>query len=593
MLEAIIYCIVAFFAIVSFLLYKKSEKEQYLAGWIPASVLLFTCYQCLLAAIYGVIGIPIVLLSMAIADLLPAVFFGYQVFVKKERQQYVFAWWDAAAYILVGILALSIMFLHYSGFALLPNYSGIDQTQHWKASMDLATQHTINGMFYSKLFNGILMEIFLNFVPLDYSYKIFVAADLIDFSLAALMFYGLIRKMAQSTFAKCAALLFICMYVLGYPLEAIMEGFVYLGMGVTLVALILFLTSWYTEKVGALSTICVSLALLGLVLCYSLFAPIVYVVVFLQLLRLQKEKHAIVSKQTVGRALSLFLVPCIIGVYYSFFGMFGDDLSVATQISSEGAIYKDLYSNFIFVFILAVAGCVFILQKQENTVLLDIFLLNTIFMITLFIGGMFGKVSAYYFYKLYFLEWLLCFAVAFAAIADAKEKKEALYPAVILGVWCAIAAVGVFHIEEKIEARAPGFDSNIKASTIVNIYAYNYATLRSPGYSIEKQALYHEACRIMQAEDCQVGLAGFWHDAYWYMAFTNLRWDWYFPDSSAYFLFMRDDEIPYTIVLKDSQIYAEHEDFFSSQECIYENGIGTMIRINADELNAYCAQMGY
>ncbi len=590
-LGAIFYCVAFVSAYIEILLYKKTDRTVPLLGWLPATFLLLTCYQCLVAAVINIIHIPITTWTLGIGMGILAIVIMLRVHDKKNIQKYEWNLWDILFVVcLLGVMAY-ITYRHYGWTNLWINYSGIDASQHWKSAMEVYSNHEISGMFYDKLFNGMLFQVFLNWIPLDYSYRVFVLGDLIDFALAATMFYGLLREMAKKAYENVIAILLALMFVLGYQLDAIFEGFVYLGMGVTLVTLILFLLQYYEMNLlsSKMTLVLLNLALLGLILCYSLYVPIVYVVVCAFVWRQQKNGKKIISGDTVAKCLKVFAVPCIVGFYYSFLGVFGENLSVGTQISTEGGIYKDLFSNFIFVMILALIGLYQVFHHKKNLGLGYMMLGNTLFIVALFIGGMLGKISAYYFYKMYFLEWMLCFETAYIALTQGENRGEKVYSGIILGVWVAVLVNGVFNTGAWIQANRPLYDVNVKSPALAEVYVDNLTTIKQPAYSLDKQDLYHHAYDMMTKQKVGfIGIACYWHDSYWYQAFTNLRWEgWDFQEDNNYFTTLQEKNPTYLVVLKDCDLYENNVEYFDNAERVYENQIGYIIRYDEKALQEY------
>ena len=584
---AIFYVISFVSTYIGALLYGKTEKRIPILGWAPATFLLLTCYQCFVAAVINVLHVPITTWTLGIGMLILGTMIVVHIVVTKNIQRYEWNILDIIFVIGLVFVTAYITYRHYGWTNLWINYSGIDASQHWKSAMEVYSNHEIGGMFYDKLFNGMLFQVFLNWIPIDYSYRVFVLGDLVDFVLAAMMFYGLLRENTKNTYSKIIAILFTFMFVLGYQLDAIFEGFVYLGMGVTLVTLILFLLLHY-EKGTISEKIMISLldfALLGLILCYSLYAPIVYVVVCV-FIWMQKKKN---KENIVKKCVAIFIMPCIIGFYYSFLGVFGNSLSVGTQIATEGGIYKDLFSNFVFVIILALMGLYQAYHQKTNIGLCLMMLGNTVFMLLLFVGGMLGKVSAYYYYKMYFLEWMLCFAMAYLTFVYTDIKQEKIFQNLVLVVWILILVNGVLNTGEWIQSKNSLYDTNVKSPSYADVYVHNKNCITQPVYNLDKQDLYHHAYEMMTEENTGfIGIACYWHDSYWYQAFTNLRWEgWDFQNDQNYFETLQSKRPSYIVVLKDNELYDNNKEYFESAERIYENSIGYIVKYNAQELRDF------
>ena len=115
-----------------------------------------------------------------------------------------------------------------------------------------------------------------------------------------------------------------------------------------------------------------------------------------------------------------------------------------------------------------------------------------------------------------------------------------------------------------------------------SIMIYNYVSFGMPGYSKEKEELYHWVYNelISKGEEI-VPMAGYWEDDLWYQAISDQRyygWGQSDPDHTDYFNHLNASDASYILVLKDSQIYADEQAYFDSLERIYDTGIGFVAR---------------
>lgn len=137
-------------------------------------------------------------------------------------------------------------------------------------------------------------------------------------------------------------------------------------------------------------------------------------------------------------------------------------------------------------------------------------------------------------------------------------------------------------IEEKIAMHSELMISTYKAEDFNDILRYNYVSFGMPGYSKEKEELYHWVYNelICKGEEI-VPMAGYWEDDLWYQAISDQRyygWGQSDPDHTDYFNHLNESGANYILVLKDSQIYADEQAYFDSLERIYDTGIGFVAR---------------
>lgn len=577
-----------------FFFYRKTEAKSYAITWMGLTILLITCYQTFCAAILNVVGVPINIISMGIADLIPAIWFVYQITKTKKVQKYCFEKVDAVFLVCLVSLMLCLMFGHCAGISLYINYSTIDPAAHLKAAVDVIRNQCVNNMFYSALFNGLFLEIFLPVRRLDFMYQPFVLSDILNYGLAALMFFGVIRRYMNKRFSKIAGVIVALIYVSAYPLNSILYGFIYLGMGVTLIIMLIELTRIYLadELNKVFSIILLSLGCLGIFECYVLFMPVTFFSIISSVFVKQHRAGKLVSKDTVFICLGIFLVPCIIGIFYTYFGIFTDGVTVGNQIATEGEIYRDLYSNFVAFLPFALYEFFCEIKEKKNKVVLFLFPYTLLFMLVLFCGGMMEKVSSYYYYKMSYMFWVPLIYLCFQGVLRVAERAEAFVVSAYV-VWLCVFLAFFTGAESKIQDQNALYVPIIKANGFNDIFWYNYCLYQQGGYAFPRMQLYHYVYEnLLEEGEDVVAIASYWQDDIWFQAITNQRlngWDFLSADHTAYYNKLRECGANYILVLTDpySVIYYDNQDYWDSLERIYENEDGFVAKLNLDTLKKY------
>ena len=180
------------------------------------------------------------------------------------------------------ILVAAYFSIEQFGKGLYPLYATSDPGVHLKLAVHSMLKEKVAGMYFAEFFNSMVIEFFGVFVKFTHNYKIFVLIDAAMFMLSGVMFYCVTANLTEKTGSKIVAMIMAVFYMMGYPLNNMAFGFTYLGMAVTVLLLIIFLTEHYINhklnkrfNVFALMTGCYSIAI-----CYSLFAPVTFVGVF-------------------------------------------------------------------------------------------------------------------------------------------------------------------------------------------------------------------------------------------------------------------------------------------------------------------------
>ena len=191
MMGSIFFSCIWIVLMVSFILYKKTEKKMPLITWLTIGGVLSTCYHSFIAGVFSAVRIPVNLFSLGIADGVIAAVLIVQVLRSKSLQRYSLDLFDI---VFVGIVVAEIYHLYharYFGNSLMINYTTIDPAQHLKAAMDIVNQQKVQGMYHSSLSNAIILNILMPFTGVSKTYMSFVIADLLNLGLAGLSVYSL------------------------------------------------------------------------------------------------------------------------------------------------------------------------------------------------------------------------------------------------------------------------------------------------------------------------------------------------------------------------------------------------------------------
>lgn len=585
LIASIFYGICWLALVMGVFLYKKSEKSLLGLKWIIIIYLTATCYQTLWAGVFDIVHIPINIVSIGFADAVAAIYFWVKIVRTKNIQKYEWKLVDAGAFFVMLAIVCCWVKIHCGGFALLVNYSTIDPVEHFKAAMDVVNNQVVNNMYYQALFNGLFIELLGPFANRDYFIKIFVLSDALNWMISGLMFFSIIRDRIKDRFSEIFGIGLMVIYAIGYPMCSIQYGFVYLGMGVTLVGMLIALTdSFANDEIQKwLGIMFLCLGCLGIFECYVLFMPAVFFAIITCVFIKQFKANKLVSVDTVIVCLAIFLIPCIFGMYFTYAGIFtSNNQTVGSAIAAEGAIYRDLFSNFLPFIPLMFFGFGKLIKRKDNNIILFLTSYMFIFICALFYKGMHAEVSSYYYYKNYFLMWLLILVLAFYGIVEIGKESRGIIVSIAL-TFCILLGVSLKGYEEDVQNRFVLFDPIAKAGSFMDIYNYNGATMFNPGYNTDKMGAYRWVYENLMSQGGEVAIASNWDDALWYQAITDQRfsedWDFSGNDLDSYYDKLQSCGAEYVLVLNDSTLYMSDPEYYESMEKVYEANIGFVARI--------------
>jgi len=580
---SIFFVLACLFFIVGLFLVRKSSNTLNGIAWGVASILTATCWHAVVAGIFTLVHLPVSIVSLAVSNLIA----GGVLFWVIRRQRIVQRYdWHAIDTVVAAVLAVyTVVYfgLRTGGLSFSPNYLAIDPAPRFLDAVDVVNTHAVHGMYYQSLTNGLLISTLSPLMPPDYYFKIFVFSDGLFLFLAGLMFYGVIRRYLKTTWLLWVGVGMTVIYLSGYPLNSTLFGFTWLGMGVVLVCyLTFFADSLVNDEIGKWPGVTLLMAgCLGLFVGYSMFVPVVFVA--LGLLLLWKYHGSwVLSRESVLVCLAVFVLPCVIGVVYLYSGTFTDGVTVAGAISAEGAGYRDLFSNFLPFIPIAAFGAGKMLRGSQTNLQLIALPVQVVFMAALFILGMLGKVSSYYYYKSYYVLWFIMLYLAIIGIVKIANRETAVLVGTYATVWLVVLAMAMSGVEARIQARSQMFDPQTKSIGFNDVIMFNRWEILTPReISPDQQALYHYVyanCVVPGAP--MVPVVSSWENVFWYEAMSAQRDNTWLEAtvSNPGWVLSQVKRSTSTCVLvltgDDSVAYQAERGYYDSLPKVYSNGAG-------------------
>ncbi len=581
---SIFYIIATAMLCVGFLLTKKSEDKLHIATWIPVTMIGLMGYQTIMAGVIGLVKIPVNIISMGIINLIPGVMLWVVMIKKKECQKYIIQISDIAMWIILVASLVVFASIRY-GESLNLAYNSLDAAAHFTSALDVVRNEAIYSMYFASIHNALLIETLGPLFTVTTYYKIFVLGDVMYLLLGGVAFWGLIRKYCEDRFLICAGVFTTVIYLFAYPLNSTLFGFSYLGLALTVIAYIIIVTDLYLEdKISEKSGIVLmSFGCVSIFQSYMLFMPVVFFSILFCVLIKQYKNKKLITLDTIVKGLGIFLVPTAIGLWYAFGGIFGgankeSGVTVSSQIALEGGIYGDLFSNFILLIPLAVFGWWMLVKNKKNLLIRILLPLSVLFIAALLVMALDRRVSAYYYYKNYYMLWLLAVFVAFLGVYY-MEKQTRLVAATGAVMWAMLFLFGIRGLDNYVTDKNPLLHPRIKATAVGDIYYFNRDFLRTARYSEGKIDIYRYVREEILDEELadEVLILSYVEDQYWYDAITNQR----LPrnSSGAVMENIEDKTVQYVVVLYDRSDYVTYQEQLDGMEKIYENSEGFVIKV--------------
>lgn len=583
-----------------FFLWKKTKSPQLIVLWLPLTGILAECYMTFIAAVLCLIKIPTNLFTLGIFLYAAGVFFWIRIIRKKEKQEYLrISIYDIVFVVLLVGVVLYIAHIRYGLPSLDWSYATVDPSARYREAMEFVNDEYVRHMFFAQLQNGTLIELVSPVANYDYYYRIYVLGDILQLLLNAFMFYGIARRFAlRGAFAKegktphfgnVVAIIAGIFYTLGYPLNSMIWGFTYLGMSLYLIMALLVITDDYVQKEYTGKIFPIILLMLGctaIFQCYVLFMPVTYLAVALPILVSQAKEKRLFSWNTLVKGLGIFLLPVLFGFIYTYMEVFvQDDIKVASAASAEGAIYRDLYSNFLFFGPLALIGIILLIKKKKNSFLTWFAPMFGGMMLFMFIVSYTTrKISTYYFFKDHYLLWLVTFLLLVYALNQVSTQGRVM-AGLYMGSWAFVAVLFFFGIENRIEARNQQFVRDNKSMYYNDLLAFNWNTIWSPRYRGDKMDLTHHVYDLLQSGEAEgpVAIVSIQEETYLYESMTGQMltdFEWWKELTMDEYYQNILDLCDYVCVYNDCEQYLDRQEMFDQMEIIYENTAGFIAKVN-------------
>lgn len=488
----IFYVLTVIALLVTFILFKKSEKKQNLINHVILSVICYLGFNILICMIFGCLNITTNLLFLSIADLIVAAGLGFKIYKDKGIQSFEIRKRDILGVLICLAIVCYMAVDQYAPLSKTVANASVDACMHYSAATNFAdemkalakinntTGYNFKTMQTGAYINtGIFMNIVRSVIPMWEDYVAFKVFETGITALVILAFYMLISDKLKNKKSYVVGMIFLTLYAFAYPYTSLLHGFSYLSVCLMFATALFYMARVY-EK-GEIN-FWVQLAIIvllgvGIIFSYCLFVPALFAFICLYVFikdfdKKQEKTYLKLFKKSTLWVTGLLLIVTIVSIFYLVIPTFtdSDQNKLTDAIGFEGGIYKSLYQDFLF-YIPFVILFIYktIKDKKLNFQTLAIILIGgQTFLLLLGIIG--GIVSPYYYYKMYFLLWILLVDIAVEVMADLDENKEMfVMGASYLAIWVMLILFMLTGLEGKLKERCPNlFDP--KAQFLAGIY---------------------------------------------------------------------------------------------------------------------------
>lgn len=565
---------------------KTSEKLSFLRS----AVICFITELCLgavLGGVYTLVKIPVGLLSMGIGFFVFAVLAWGFVFFRREMQSYTVYATDIYAFSVITIFFV-YLFLRVFTSEIAIVYKNSDPGTHYGLALKVLQTGKLGRMYFTELYNSLVMEMLQPLLKEITLYKAFILSDTFFNYVNLLMFYILLSTILKSKLLKAVSPFICIFYFLGWPFYSyVAGGYVYFGVGVTLFSYTVYLLLLLKESREAwkdkLLFAMLALGIFGVTVCYMLFTPVLCLVIVVCLLYLLRERKITIPKALLLKVIGIVLTLGIILFCICFFGYFKGDIGrILTSLRIEGGIHRELYKDFLFLLPPVIfMGWHYYKQKKVDFLFLSWTVIAGVTVIVFFVY-LFGAISGYYYYKLYYLNWVFLWLVcAEAAEYFVRQNKVMLYA---YGIPVITAVILTFLGTDRYLIKRDMI--NASSPTLFPIYGVTMDYIQNSEETEEMDGLRSISLYINENfEKTQAGIPFIcsidkFNYPVWYRDFTGYSSkladrgnDSSIPRYVGNILEQLEQEgCVYFIIIKTADCYTENEALFEQYEAVYDNG---------------------
>lgn len=589
-MQQIIYLISTFLVFILFILLKKTEKTVSFIKFISINTVAFLCNNMLICFILSIAKIPITLITLAITNFCLAIILSCIIAKEKSVQKYYIKRKDVIAII---ILLLIVMILSYInlGKNLDIKYITTDAVVHFTAAKDFYENdellNYVDDTNISKGFmtgayvnTGILFKVVEPLIREMDLYKLFIGFDIFLLFLMGILLYSAVEKIIEYNMKFIISMIMIIVFLMGYPLNSFIYGYVYLLLGIIIIGTIINLLQCYADEVNKkIVYVLLLLTNFGLFFSYCIFIPVVYIVEFIYInKKIHTQFKTIFKWKNVIITLIIFIIPIICGMFY-----FVIPHLVATAnennkffINIEGYIYRNLWSNFILILPIALMCTK---KKNDDTFIWTIFIsLLIIFMAIYFIFINKLHLSTYYYYKYNYILWFLLWYGAIYSI-NTSERKYNTFLTIYVLAYIILAVICV--ISKRVEITKELFDNDENLTNAFDIYGINRTVIEKveEDYNTEELELLqyiHENIEINKTNNILL-IANprqeCWFDAFFKYKNREDLQSWIQKSEIDKW---NNKEYKYILILYKSFYYDTYKDYINNGNLIFQNDSGAI-----------------
>lgn len=533
-----IYLISSAFLVTVFLLYKKDIKDKNFWRSFAIAIVSYECYLCLLAGLMAMIHIPVDVFSISFVNIICATSILFRIMRQKNIQKYYLRIDDSLFIIFFTIFIICIFFRRFT-----PDLKIIFETSdpgvHLRMAMDFVNSKTVNNMYIGQLLDGLFIESLMGIFDGELVYKSFIIQRGINLYVSGIMFWAVVQKDDQGITMRLVTYAVTLVYILDYPYNDFLYGFVYLQMTITVICYLIGIMQDYMEAETNIWTygLLIGAGCLSIGIGYTLFAPPVYISIFvLVVYKAFREKwlfsnnKLIINKRFIFCNLTIFLLPSILTLWFILIAPRlnnGSFPQIGNSLRVEGGIYRNLYSDFVLYSIPAVYGIIYGIRSKKINLLSFLCPIFGLYYFLFLYRMLSNEISTYYFYKLNYLLWMIILVAFTIGIAEFFRHDKILFITYISGVTL-LVSIFFTNVENFYQEKNSYYMGYTNSNALFRVFECNKNFLDNSIQTIHQgfipQGLVDISHNVLNMNPREKMIfIGHWMHLYWYEALTGQR----------------------------------------------------------------------
>lgn len=447
----------------AFMLFKKSDEKLNFIKWLIIFLVSLLGYNVVIGMTLGLLNITSHIWLLSLINLGFAILLCYKAIRKKEIQKYYVTKLSviglAVIFVIFGVMFFKDLYILNGDIT----HRAVDSAVHYRAAKHYSDNLKIFINVEDKTFfnfnvmqtgayinDGIFMNVINSITGIEHCY-LYQAFETIVLFLSGLAFYACFIDKIKTKRGLLGSLVLFALYIYGYPYNSWIFGFSYLSVGIAMVAMLVPVVEMLYAKENISKKIVVPLIVIlatGLIFSYCLFVPAIFSAICIYCFLkdftvVEGKKYLKFFKKTTLLITGLLLLVTAVGIGYLFIPTFfiEGQTNLVDALKIDGEIYNEKYLNFYVYIPFAIMYAFEFVKKLKNKELeySDIFAIVIMgFFAVLNLGEIFGLVSSYYMFKIYFILWIVIFNVTIELVNKYVNEKNIRVDIVLFGLLYAL-----------------------------------------------------------------------------------------------------------------------------------------------------------